>query len=197
MLPLLATAVLAFAPSVRRAPSAPQSHHVRSTSPSSNSPAFWVHAFEDPLPLLLGTEDVESVVAAQNIAEDMGGLVGGSYLIGGALAVASVSAAFIALSSRAASIEPMDALSTSSPVPAPWKINAHGPVPRGRTWFFGDFSWKTGPLPSLDDLEHSCYMIGEGATRCLYLCLSQVGDDCVADASYSEYYGRRVFLCAA
>lgn len=201
MLPLLSAAVFSFAGSLHvhsRSLLPLPGCRVRSTSPSMTSPAFWVHAFEDPLPSLVGAEDLEAALAAQNVAEDMGGVVGGSYLLGGAIAIAGASAAYIALS-RAPSAAQSDVAHAAvlGPAPAPWKINAHGPAPRGRTWFFGDFTWKTSRLPSLGDLEHSCYMIGEGATRSLYLCLSQVGDDCVEDSTYSEYYGQPVYLCVS
>jgi len=81
--------------------------------------------------------------------------------------------------------------------PAPYRIDSPGPRPRGETWWFGEFRWKTSPLPLLEELQSACFIIAEGSGRNLFLCASPMGEDCTENSAYSAYYGQPIYLCPA
>jgi len=79
--------------------------------------------------------------------------------------------------------------------PTPYRIDSPGARPRGLTWWFGEFQWKTAPLPALDDLKTACFVIAEGSERNLLLCTSPMGNDWVKNEEYSTWYGHSVYIC--
>jgi len=84
---------------------------------------------------------------------------------------------------------------STGPAPAPYRIDSPGARPRGHTWWFGEFQWKTAPLPTLDDLKTACFVIAEGSERNLLLCTSPMGNDWVKNEEYSSWYGHSVYIC--
>ena len=94
--------------------------------------------------LITNWDNVNSIVAAANAREDMFGIVGGSYLMLDGLLMAAVVVAVVM------SFEFKKGFMAARAVEEETALTDAG------------FVWKAGiPLPTLEELSHSCAIIGE------------------------------------
>jgi hypothetical protein len=172
----LAISMLSLAPSFI-APTAKLAVKPRSSAPHSmidwnfrTTEIGWNHFVAQEPQLGTSWEEVEAMVATNNLREDAFGMVGGTYA---ALDWTVVITVLACLALYLRTQKPQD---DSNDV---------------------DFSWQDG-LPSLAELAQGCAVITdpEAVGQSWFLCLTPATEGCSLDDKYSDYYGRPVYVCA-
>lgn len=128
----------------------------------------------------LDLDTASKMIGQNNMAEDFGGVVGGTY------AVAFFGAVFCSLATL-------------------YGITSYGfgdmeQVPFGKWRKFKldvvDL-WNAGmALPTLEELERACVVVTTAASeRQLLLCSAPSNGVCTPDEEFSDYYGQPVYVC--
>lgn len=126
---------------------------------------------------------------ANNLREDFGGQVGGSYMLIWMLLMASLLAQASMLSSMA----------REESRPRQWLQDRSRAATREHMWETAEFDWITGlEIPSWAELLESCVLVAEGINTpySLYLCKEPSDVRCSQDDELTMLYGTPVYLCA-
>ena len=62
---------------------------------------------------------------------------------------------------------------------------------------FQPANWLAGTaLPSFSELSDACHCVAVDTDQAWFLCAESVSHDCLPDETFSDYYGKPVFICA-